>query len=186
MTQDLVFIILVSSCEYSLTICAISYAIQHRELVPRSFDSFLTSVHKHVPYRSVRWCCVMLHAQALFWLILNHCTNMYHTGLSYDAVLCCKHRFEIYGTTPAYSNIGFHFETLARNGLCGGKRLLSTNLRFLTSLFWLGRSRKFNKNCSLSFISLVCIPNIHPKYIIVSCIENSPYKAISCIQNKYK
>ncbi len=41
----------------------VSYAIHYRELVPHSFDLFWTTLHKYVPYRSVRWCCVALHTQ---------------------------------------------------------------------------------------------------------------------------
>ncbi len=31
-----------------------------RQLVSHSFSSFWTTLHKYVPYRSVRWCCVAL------------------------------------------------------------------------------------------------------------------------------
>ncbi len=41
----------------------ISYAIHHTELVSYSFNLFWTTLHKYVPYRSVRWCCVTLHTQ---------------------------------------------------------------------------------------------------------------------------
>lgn len=53
-------------------------------------------------------------------------------------------------------------------------------LRFFTKRFCEGRSRNCSKKRSLSTISAVHIPNIQPKYIMVSRMVNSPYKAISC------
>ncbi len=48
---------------YSNNTSHISYTIQCRELVPSSFDSFSTNLHEYIPYRSVRWCCVTIHAR---------------------------------------------------------------------------------------------------------------------------
>ncbi len=42
----------------------VSYAIHHRGLFPYSFESFWTTLHKHVLCRSIRWRYVMLSAQA--------------------------------------------------------------------------------------------------------------------------
>ncbi len=37
----------------------------YRELVPHPFNSFsTTTLHEYVPYKSIRWRCVALHAQA--------------------------------------------------------------------------------------------------------------------------
>ncbi len=41
----------------------ILYTIQHRELVPHSFNLFWITQYEYVPYRSVRWHCVALSAQ---------------------------------------------------------------------------------------------------------------------------
>ncbi len=51
------------SLDLNNTSC-ILYAIQCRELVPHSFDSFWTILQEYVLYRSVRRYCVLLHSQA--------------------------------------------------------------------------------------------------------------------------
>ncbi len=52
----------------------ILYAIQCKELVPCSFNSFWTTLREYVPYRSVRWRSIALHTQTQnLWD--NHCIS---------------------------------------------------------------------------------------------------------------
>ncbi len=53
----------VAMWKYPNHISCITFTIQCRELVPHSFSSLWTTLHKYVPYRSTRWRCVALHAQ---------------------------------------------------------------------------------------------------------------------------
>ncbi len=51
-------------CRWHNNTSCILYLIQYKELVPHSFNSFRTTLHEYVPYRSVRWCCAAVHTQA--------------------------------------------------------------------------------------------------------------------------
>ncbi len=135
----------------------ISYAIHHRQLVTCSFNSFWTTLHEYVPYRSIGWQWVGLHTPAQdLWD--NLCIKKIEEVLTAAVAFQAKIREEILPNFQAdkifyIDQYGINYELHSGHILsfCVEKstKVLSKNLNSFTHCY------KFGKlwNLSLSKIS---------------------------------